>query len=525
MQSTSDREEVEHRIGLLQSLNADLGLGGPRVWMRLDSNLKHDTKFKDYPTFEQVIGVEAGDMATAFGKSSTAWRSLFKEQKKMSVGFIHGRHTNCVFISVASTEDRAEEDARDLSPTTGLKMDKEMMMKVKSKLKALRKLSNLPSRPKKRKKAADDSNISTGTPAEPATTSTSTKEPQSSKDGAPMHETCRKRKAQGEATQISPSTGCKDSSSVDKTSIAEVAAALRIELNMEEVQREVMAALERHFVTASVSIPHDADKERLACDVLTELVSKTKNGTAELTSKTIDGRQKTRKFTVLPERRGKPNPKSTKKSQSEWVRNKVSTLSHFTDALLYADTPHERALARRVIGKVAQKYDGQVLRVDSKFETFSMTESNYIRDKIHASSSAMVELGATINALRPDLLSVYDIRLFPPCFASKWAAYEGSFNLEVKHVKVQLQVNKDETSTKLRSHAYLVTPWVLLQMMVENSLLDNSFQASETWMNEDYASKIVVTYNVDKGGNDIINSIRLTIEREDRTVKTCIALK
>ena len=79
----------------------------------------------------------------------------------------------------------------------------------------------------------------------------------------------------------------------------------------------------------------------------------------------------------------------------------------------------------------------------------------------------------------------------------------------MKHIKVQLQVKKDDTSTKLRSFAYLESPSKLLQMMVENSYMDGSFRQSETWMNGVYASKIVVTYNIDKGGNDIIASIRL----------------
>lgn len=74
--------------------------------------------------------------------------------------------------------------------------------------------------------------------------------------------------------------------------------------------------------------------------------------------------------------------------------------------MLIHPTKERRALARRVIGKVAKKYDGRVLKVDDKFETLSMSENNYIRDKIRVSSSAMVELSAMINAIRPDLLSV-----------------------------------------------------------------------------------------------------------------------
>ena len=409
MQSTTDVDEVILRIGVLQDLTANLRLGGRRVWMRLESNKRHDQRHEGYPTFEEVIGVEAGDMATAFGENGNAWRTLFKETKPRAGGFVHGVDKDTVFISVASTENGAKEKSEDLSPTTGRKMNKKMMKQVQSKFKTAWDLSDHRhrSRPTKRQKVNEGSNDrSTGTSAEPKTTSTSASEPPSSNDGAPLPETSRKRKATGDAAQVSPPTARKDDSSVDKMPVDKMAAALNIELDMEQVRRDVMDAFQRHLDSANVTIPPDFDKKGLAMEVLTELVSKSKTGTAELTSKTIDGRQKTRTFTIHPERRRPPKPESTNKSQADYVRKHAAKLGQFADSILYADTSHERALARRVIGKVAEKYDGRVLKVDDKFETLSMLENNYIRDKIRVSSSAMVELSAMINAIRPDLLSV-----------------------------------------------------------------------------------------------------------------------
>ena len=362
MQSTTDLDEVTRRIGLVNDLSANLRLGGPRVWMRLESNQRHDTRHEGYPAFEQVIGVEAGDMATAFGKNGNAWRTLFKESKPRAGGFIHGVDSGTVFISVASTEKGVEEKPEDLSPTTGRKMDKEMMKQVQSKLKEARKLdqTSRPSRPKKKQKVEDDTNDRSGTSAEPKTTSTLASGPPSSNDGAPsLPETSRKRKATGDAAQISPPTARKDDASVDKLPCAKVAAALNIELDMDKIREDVLAIV-RTSVSSSSAIMPEGNVNRLALEVLHELSSKSDTGTAEITSVTSNGKSKTRKFTLHPVQRRRLDPNATPKARAEWVRKKTKQVRELTSSVLKADTPYERAMARRVIDNIAQTYGGKV---------------------------------------------------------------------------------------------------------------------------------------------------------------------
>ena len=77
------------------------------MWIRLESNKKHDGIHGEYPTIEEILGISRDDMATANGydTKSNAWRSLFKPGKSLSEGFIYGEYRNCGFISVKAVED------------------------------------------------------------------------------------------------------------------------------------------------------------------------------------------------------------------------------------------------------------------------------------------------------------------------------------------------------------------------------------------------------------------------------------
>ena len=67
--------------------------------------------------------------------------------------------------------------------------------------------------------------------------------------------------------------------------------------------------------------------------------------------------------------------------------------------------------------------------------------------------------------------------------------------------------------------AFIEKPGQLLETMLENSHLDGSFEASETWMSDDFPNKVAVTYNIDKGGNDITISIRLLNRKEGNSME------
>ena len=84
--------------------------------------------------------------------------------------------------------------------------------------------------------------------------------------------------------------------------------------------------------------------------------------------------------------------------------------------------------------------------------------------------------------MRPKLEDFLGIQLFPHCYVAKFAMYESSNNLELVTAMVPLQVEKNDTLTKLLPFAYVKRPWELLQIMLENSIVDHLFQPSGDWM-------------------------------------------
>ena len=80
-------------------------------------------------------------------------------------------------------------------------------------------------------------------------------------------------------------------------------------------------------------------------------------------------------------------------------------------------------------------------------------------------------------------------------------------------------VNKDGTQQKHLPYMYLLKQWQLLDLMIESSIADRTFEMSETWMRVVYCRKIFLTYNIDKGGDDIAVSIRLLNRKEVNSMK------
>jgi len=175
-------------------------------------------------------------------------------------------------------------------------------------------------------------------------------------------------------------------------------------------------------------------------------------------------------------------------------------------------------MARRVLNKVAQGYGGEVREKNVSFKTFDMKEAVIMRDAIGASTGGMVKMASMINAMRPEL-EADGYQLFPHCLAAKFALYESSNNLELVTEMFSLQVKKDDTLTRMLPFSYLKRPWELFALMVENSILDKSFEPSEGWMKAIYSGKIVFTYNLDKGGNDIVCSVRLLNRENGNSMK------
>jgi len=78
----------------------------------------------------------------------------------------------------------------------------------------------------------------------------------------------------------------------------------------------------------------------------------------------------------------------------------------------------------------------------------------------------------------------------------------------VKMTKHELFVNKDSSQKKLLLFMWLEEPHQITEQAVERSMEDGSFQDSKEFANAKYGGCFFVTGNIDKGGDDMVVSIR-----------------
>ena len=198
--------------------------------------------------------------------------------------------------------------------------------------------------------------------------------PQNPKDGAQSPANDKKRKAEnqtplkgnfGATNKVSSPTTKKEGTHCLSTGLS------MVDLDMNEPSSQVFGLLLNNLNEIEER-PPESDVEQLASEVLIDLASKKKNNSADLASETIDGRRKSRRFTLHPTCRRPLNPNSSTKSQAEYVRLKSAFIVDFVESILRADSVHDRFMTRRVHDNVAQKFDGAVRKIHYEFKTFDM---------------------------------------------------------------------------------------------------------------------------------------------------------
>ena len=224
---------------------------------------------------------------------------------------------------------------------------------------------------------------------------------------------------------------------------------VNVEINIQEISNQVLEFLRKHLQT-NKQLPVDCDLQQLAHDVLSKVAAQSSDGTAELLSKDSVGRTMKRSFVAVPTRRKRLDPTSSPKQQSNFVCEKAKVIGAFVGSHLRADTPHERHIGRRVLNKIAEQFGGTVHNIGYKFKTLDMQEVITLRDIGPKTSSAMVRFVSAFCALRPDLESELGIQIWPKCLQARLTLFESTNNFELKSMKCNVQVKKDDTLYKMR---------------------------------------------------------------------------
>ena len=235
-----------------------------------------------------------------------------------------------------------------------------------------------------------------------------------------------------------------------------------------------------------------------------------KNGMFDLKSFAKNGRVESNRYVRVPRtRRNKGS--STAESELRYVRNKARWLEDIIDTMSHAKTASSERITKQVIKNLGKRFDLTVVEKESI--QLDVSEVISLRDTADIGTNAIYRLASALQALRPDL------ELFPPAVKAMIAVFEKTDNFEMGLELLYLTVNKDDTKKKLLPFVWMKKVWRLVQSMVESSTADGTFESSETFMKALYEGKIVLTYNIDKGGNDIIVSIRLVNRAAGNSMK------
>ena len=117
------------------------------------------------------------------------------------------------------------------------------------------------------------------------------------------------------------------------------------------------------------------------------------------------------------------------KQQSNYICKKAKLIGAFVVSLLRAVTPQERHIARRVLNKIAEKFDGTVHKIGYNFKTLDMQEMIILWDIGPKTNNAMVRFVSTFCALLSKLKSELEIQIFPKCLKAMYALCKSTNNL------------------------------------------------------------------------------------------------
>jgi hypothetical protein len=200
------------------------------------------------------------------------------------------------------------------------------------------------------------------------------------------------------------------------------------------------------------------------------------------------------------------SPTASDASKKEYLRKKVKQ-SREIMALYLPDDETNAKVLQTLVGDfglfVCKKED---MLIDIK-------EIVTLRDLADMSTNAIYRFKSGFEALHP----LFKGLIFPSMIKAKLGEFEGSDNLSINAKMHKLVVSKDGMKEKLCAHMYLEEPHKLVELLKDSSVMDGTYQASETFMKKkgnqlEHKGKDAFTFQTDKSADDINTSIK-TINR------------
>ncbi|EJK69060.1 hypothetical protein THAOC_09721 [Thalassiosira oceanica] len=569
MRSSRDADDIRLRLKLLRRTGAGLGLGRGRIWIRLNDSAASRRQFPQTATIEELIGINDDDMKAAYGDN---WRAkAFKDDPnaKLRRGFKYASKGRGFFVSVISDKD---EDKESAAPDRLAVARDDEVDKILNQVKAGYNLADRPTSRKapstaaplcskpaagsKRKDFSGKNNGHVGAPPPSKKTKTSAAAALGSAD---------------DPRKVSPSTAKKDDIAVmhsknvaaakevlsglvgmgsnlkkvtgQKLRSAEAVPGAELEitatveaqttnqqgyLGREDEEFDMLGGLNDQWIdgiaTELMAFVKDkirSSDKQTAPDVLVQSVAsvaisrllevqESTDGVFELKSTASNGRVETNKFLKIPRvRRVKTGSRA--ESQKKYVRKKAQFLEGLINTMSHAESASSKRLTKNIIKNLGRRFDLTVVEKDSV--ELAPHEVVTLRDTAGIGTNATYRFASALQALRPEL------DLFPPAVKAVLAMFEKTDNFDMGLELLHLQVNKDATKKRLLPFVWVKRVWHVIQSMIESSTADETFERSEDFMRPLFKGKVAVTYNIDKGGDDIMVSIRLVNRSSGNSMK------
>jgi len=511
--------DIQERLSKFCQIVETLRHNNGKLWWRVGST---DTDIKRNPnaiTINDQIGVSLSAMNVIDGR----WTKQFTTNVSISQlgnGFICRKFNKSYFVSVCNIDDPSFAPNNDniITKSSAIKRQVDVGLKEVIKLQQQRLKRDNNDKPSPTNTAPAAATKVSPQINTPASTSNPLNQnvPTTTKRDAVSINNGEDDKIESPPKKMKSSIGIADflsgSTETDGKN-KEGGLVVDISITEDDITKIQNAALS--FLTNQLSAHTNKPDEHLqnfAQSILSRLLKESNDGTVKIAAMDSQGRFYKDTFIRLPRSRSCNPPSSTSThAKNQYVRKKAKIINTVLHSFLDGETKFGKKIAYKILSKVGEDYDVVVHR-KHKIE-LGVKDVIVLRDACGGSTNFMYRFASGLKALRPDLI------LFPTSLKHQIAVFEGSNNVTSKTVLRHLQVNKDDTRSKLLPLSYATEPWAILELMVDKSKVDHMFEQSEKWMNPNDKNKIVLTYNIDKGGDDILASIRLLNRKNGNSMK------
>ena len=475
MESCSPEEAKKHYLAMLlafRKLGSDGGLGGGRIWLLVDTTrARGHERANTLMSIHELLGFDVAKLKTQ-KIIKRYWKKDFQDGMGIGRGFVGRRWKDDIFIMICDNSSLLKgHDTPDKG--TMIHHDSCSAEKIRKSI---------------------SSNISPSPPVLVSQEITPTKQPEKGSTKCPKrimlqdNHNMRKVRRQVEALEESIPVLPPSPTFTDEDS------------RIKWIEAVALPLLTEHIDQCSNIL--STKIQSLAYKVIQKMED-TSSRFTDIIYYDTNGRQRYQKYLRLKVARGS-HEASSAKAHSYLVTRKANEIDEAAEAVFngkfsddFIEHVFEKLAKRR--GLAVFKHEGLQLTI---------AEIASLRDFCGLSSNKTFKLKQAIEVLRPQLKGV----IFVPAIQRRLTELEREGNLPVEVRKQPLIIKKEGNKRDLRIVWWLQEPAKMMERLVNLSVIDGTFEASEEFSS--IVGEVVVLWGIDKSAKDTGCAIRIANRKE-----------